>query len=269
METASHDAPIKGAYSTQMQRTIGAGTTRRKVKLEQLEYVFAEELPGGFIDVWPLNENFVPTGEGRKVKKETFLADFSPEPKLYHDKVAPAMRDLDNIVRRADEKRQDGYFFSAELDYKSALRIDEQQIKATFGLGLTYLEQGDTASADQVFRRLSKLEGAFGEQHKHLFNEFGIKLRMNGMYVQALKHYARALHLSKDDEHIMYNLGRVYFEKGNLRSSWIFLARALKKNPGFTQARELFEHIKELVKHEQKQNMTQIYQHYQERKSGS
>jgi len=236
---------VKGAFSAGKRITVGTGTTKQRVTLDQKDYFYAEEPTAGTVEVRPLNENFAPTGDKTSIAKKDFLEKYSPEPQLYMNEVAPAMREMERTINQADENRQEGRMFTAEMEYKSVLKIDENHIRATFGLGLTYLEIGDTQNADEVFRKLSKLNGAFDHEHKHLFNEFGIKLRMNKMYTQALKHYARAWQLSKDDEHIMYNLARVYFEKGDMRRAFTFLSLALKANPDFMKARELLEHIRE------------------------
>jgi tetratricopeptide (TPR) repeat protein len=139
-------------------------------------------------------------------------------------------------VDNADTHREAGELLSAEFEYKNALRVDEEHIRATFGLGLTYLERGETDSAQLVFRRILSLEAAFGPEQKHLFNAFGIKMRKSGMYPQALRYYFKAYRLAKDDEHLLYNISRTYFERKKYKLAMKFLHMALDKHPGFKVA---------------------------------
>ena len=82
-------------------------------------------------------------------------------------------------------------------------------VRANFGIGLTYLERGESDKAENIFARLIKLDGAYEEEHKHLFNEFGISLRKNKMFSQSLEYYLRALDLTKKDENLYINIARV------------------------------------------------------------
>lgn len=234
---------IKGVFSTEEDIAIGFGATRRRVKKNVL--VYAVEQPDGKIEITTLNKNFVPTGSSKTVDKDVIIQDYMPEPSIYLDKVKPALKQLAETVARADAHREREEFMSAEFEYKNVLRIDEGHIRSTFGLGLTYLDMGEKDRANIVFRRLVKLDSAFEEQHKHLFNDFAIKLRKNGMHRQALRYYGRAKRLSANDEHLFFNIARTLFESGKYRAPISFLQKALEMAPGFTEAKKLLSHIKQ------------------------
>lgn len=238
---------IRGVFSTQVKQTIGTGTTKKTAKKKLMVYV--EELDDGQITVRNINSNFVPTGSVQYVERDALFKHFEPEPTLFMNKVSPAMQDLEETVQRGEEHLANAETFSAEYEFKHALRVDEENIRATFGLGLTYLERNEKNKADLVFRRLVKLKGAFEPKHKHMFNEFGIQLRKNGMYVQALKYYSRAFQFAKHDEHLLYNIGRTMFEKGSLSGAITFLEKAVRLRPDFSEGKSLLEGLK---KHEQK-----------------
>ncbi|MFZ5426253.1 MAG: tetratricopeptide repeat protein [Thermodesulfobacteriota bacterium] len=242
-EAAPPVQAVKGVFVTETVTTVGFGATKKRIK--QSVYVYAEETAEGMIACRPLSQDFIPQEGRRLVGKDVLFKKFVPAPDIYLTKVLPAMRAVERMVDDADRSRLDGKLFTAEFEYKSALRMDEGHIRASFGLGLTYLEQGETASADIVFRRLSRLEGAFAPEHKHLFNEFGIKLRKSGMYSQALGHYARALRLSAADEHLHYNLARALYEKGRKRAAKRFLNKALTLRPDFPEALKFKEYLGE------------------------
>ncbi len=242
-------APLKSVFTTEAATTVGFGTTKRKV--EQTVYVFVEEQPDGMMACRALNGNFVPSGKPRLVSREELLRRFTPAPNVYLERVLPALRGLERAVDEADRLRESGQGFTAEFEYKNALRIDENHVRASFGLGLTYLERGDTDKAVLVFRKISRLEGAFTPEFKHLFNEFGIQLRKNGMLIQAVGHYAKALRLTRTDEHLHYNLARTLYDKGKLRAARRILKKALLLRPDFPEARAF---LKSLGRHDAKES---------------
>jgi tetratricopeptide (TPR) repeat protein len=233
---------LRGVFSTETVTTVGFGETKRRVK--QAVHVFAVETADGMIEYQPLSTQYVPLNEKLQITKEELFKKFIPAPHIYHDKVLPALAELERVVDNADRCREQDQLFTAEFEYKNALRIDENHIRASFGLGLTYLDRGDTPNADIVFRKLSRLEGAFGPEYKHLFNEFGIQLRKNRMYSQALGHYAKALKLSPTDEHLLYNLARALYEKGRVSAAGRLIARALKVRDDFPEAQKFLSFLK-------------------------
>ncbi len=232
---------IKGVFSTQSLIKVGTGTTQRKTV--QKSYWYAQELDDGNVEIQPLNKNYVPSGPKKIISKEELLEKFKPEPEFYTYEVLPRIRELNKTIARADRYRMRGETYSAEFEYKNALKVDEENIRANFGLGLTYLERGDTEKANDIFQRLVKLDAAFEKEHKHLFNEFGIKLRKNKMYNQCLEYYKRALELADDDEHLYYNIARCYFELKDFQKCREYLNKALELNPDFEEGKKFLAYL--------------------------
>jgi len=233
---------IKGVFSTKAVSKVGTGTTQRKTVKKN--YFMVTEQDDGSVEVQVLNTNYVPSGKKRLIAKEELLQKFSPEPEFYTYTVYPKMRELQKTVARADRHRTRGETFSAEYEYKNALKVDEENIRANFGIGLTYLDRGEQEKADDIFQRLVKLEAAFENEHKHLFNDFGISLRKNGMLDQCLEYYQRALELCSDDEHLYLNIARVYWEKGETDLTVQNVKKALQINPDFQMGNKFLEFLK-------------------------
>lgn len=236
---------VRGVFATETVTSVGFGATKRRVK--QTVYVYAEEAEDGMMACRTLSSEFIPQGNKRMVSREDLLKKFVPAPHIYLNKVLPALAALEQAVDSAERCRQEGQFFTAEFEFKNALRLDEDHIRASFGLGLTYLDRGDPDNADIVFRKLSRVEGVSDPEYKHLFNEFGIKLRRNRMYHQALSHYGKALRLSPGDDHLRYNLARALFEKGKLRAALHSLDKALAIREDFKEAIEFRRRITEML----------------------
>ena len=220
---------FRGVFSSQELRKVGTGTTTRKTVTKTFWY--AEEEPDGRLYVQPINSNYVPTGNKKYITKDELLAKFSPEHEFYTETVYPSMRRLKETIDRADNARNKGETFSAEYEYDNALAVDVDNVRANFGIGLTYLSRGEKEKAQNIFSRLVQLDGAFEEEHKHLFNEFGINLRKNKMFNESLEYYLRALKLSKHDENLYINIARVYLELKDIPHVVEFIGKALALAP--------------------------------------
>ena len=234
---------VSGVFSTQSVEKIGTGATTRKTISKT--FWFAQELDSGEIEIQPLNTNYVPAGSKQQVDKDDFLQRFSPEPEFYVKTVYPKMQELNKTVSRAEALRKKGANYSAEFEYETALAVDEENVKANFGLGLTYMSRGETAKANDIFGRLVKLDAAFEAEHKHLFNEFGINLRKSGMQDQAVEYYSRALEMTADDENLHYNMARAFFEKGRFDDCAEHLKKSIELNPGHDEAKRFYEWLKD------------------------
>ncbi len=234
---ATDTGPFVGVYSEKVTHTLGFGGTKRRKSAKT--YWLIERDHADQIFAQALNENMVPVGERKPLAQEKFLADYCPEPDLFMSVTRPRMREIEEAVRKGDEHRGKEELFSAEVEYKHALQIDEEEIRANFGLGLTYLNRGDRDKARYVFGKLVTLEAAFQPKHKHLFNEFGIALRKGQMHKEAVLYYSRALELATDDDHLLYNLARAHFELRELGESHAVVQRALDLNPQLAEAEQL------------------------------
>ena len=220
---------ITGVFSHQEVRRVGTGTTTRRTI--QKSYWYAVEQENRIIELQPLNLNYIPSGPKKRISIDEFLARFSPEPEFYVTNVFPKIKEVNKTIARADRHRKNKEYYSAEMEYGNALRVDEDNIRANFGLGITYLERGENTKAEDILGRLVKLEGAFEDEHKHLFNDFGINLRKNGMFNQSIAYYERALELAHHDENLYYNVARACLEKKDTDKALEYLLKGLDINP--------------------------------------
>ncbi len=201
---------VKGVFSTQEIKKIGTGTTTRRTV--QKGYWFVETISDGKLECQPLNSQYVPSGPKRTISLDELIEKYSPEPEFYMSSVFPKMQELQKNIDDGDEHRTKGENFAAECEYGAALEIDEENVRANFGIGLTYLQRGDAEKAKNIFDRLVRLEGTFDTKHKHLFNDFGISLRKSALFLEAADYYQRAIELTQADENLYFNLARTYLE---------------------------------------------------------
>ena len=220
---------IRGVFSSQEIRRVGTGTTTRKTVSKV--FWFAEEDEEKRIMIQPINSNYIPTGNKKQVTRDELIENYLPEPEFYVQSVYPKMRELNETIDQADKFREKGEIFSAEYQYDTALAVDVENVRANFGIGLTYLARGETDKADNILSRLINLEGAYEEEHKHLFNDFGISLRKNKMIKQSIEYYQRAEELSKGDDNLYLNMARVYLEAKDITHVLEYLGKALDLVP--------------------------------------
>ncbi|MBI9112141.1 lipopolysaccharide assembly protein LapB [Maridesulfovibrio ferrireducens] len=235
---------LHGVFSTLTESKVGAGATTKQTF--QKTYWFVEELKNEIVEVQPLNSHDVPSGPKNTVAKEEFLDNFEPEPEYYVEVVLPRIRNLDATIKRGEKHRDRSENYSAEYEFNSAIAVDEDNVRANFGLGLTYLDRGETGRADDIFRRLVVLEAIFEPRHKHLFNEFGISLRKNCMIDQALEYYHKAESICKRDENLYLNIARAYFENGEVEDCLKYVNKSLDINSDHEEAGLFLEYMREI-----------------------
>ncbi len=235
---------FEGIFSIQKNSWIGSGTTRRKVT--KAVYYYAEMTEGGQVAVRPVNDKMVPKGRAEMVDLEAFVAIYKPESDIYEKQTLPAMRKVHKTLAKAERLRDQGQPYTAEYEFKNALAIDEDNIRGNFGLGLAYLELGKKEEAHEVLKKLVKLDDSFSADNKHLFNEFGIKLRKCGMFDQALSYYATAMKIAPDDENLCYNIARTLYDKEDYDTCLRYLKKAINLKPGFPEAVSMYNVISKL-----------------------
>lgn len=228
---------LKCAFSEKRSIKIGSGATARKQDINVFWYV--EQVAPDRFALWALNRNYVPTGERRVVDKDELLADYHPELQYYNRNVFPAVTEMTGAVKRGDELRLVSRFEEAAEEYGKALSLDEDNVRAVFGLGLTHLQRKDPAKAMHVFQDLIELKAAFHPEHKHLFNEMGIELRKNALSKEAIALYNKALEFTRDDDHLFYNLARAHYERGDWQGTVRYLRACLAVNPTLEEALDL------------------------------
>ncbi len=233
--------PIKGVFSAQLVTKIGAGSTTRRTVTSS--YFYAQENERGEIEIQALNSSNLPNGSIEIISKEKLLTEYTPEPEHYLKVVYPKLTELTKTLARADRHFKRGETYSAEMEYCGALRIDEENVRANFGIGLCYLARGEMEKAEDILYRLVCLDAAFEPTHKHMFNEFGIALRKAKMFAQAADYYSRALDFAPDDENLRLNLARACLEKGDFHRAREEAGRALEFNPDLDEARKLVGYL--------------------------
>ncbi len=198
---------------------------------------FVKEIDDATVSMQRLDENMLPTGKQSLSDRDAFMLEFSLEPDL-------AYKLLTQRVIRGDFYRKQDKNLEAKIEYQQVLRIDEENIRANFGLGLSYLALNQLDKAKYVFENIVGMDESFGEEHKHLFNEFGIALRKKKLFDEALEYYSRSAQLCPTDENIFLNMTRAAFESGEMETAFANLKKTLEINPEMHEARAFLSYLR-------------------------
>lgn len=236
MNKTTDEGYIEGVFSIERLAKIGTGTTTRRTK--QMATYYARQLDETTVELQGLNNKNVPSGHVEEITIDDLLNDYLPMPQLYNE-VISNIRKVQKAVARGDKFRKRNETFTAEYEYANALNLDEQNVRANFGIGLCLLARGEKERAQKVFDRIINLDSAFADEHKHLFNEYGIALRKNKLIGQAIDYYKRAIEISSDDENLWFNLARAQYERQNWKGCSDAVIKCLALNPDHPEGKQM------------------------------
>lgn len=219
-------AKLYGIFSRETEITVGTGVTKRKALSKT--YWFAREIDANKVELKSLDADFVPRGEAILLERGEVLDEYLPEPQR-------TFKHLSGPLMQGDCCRERGNHQGAVREYEKVRTIDEENIRANFGLGISYLAMERHDKALYVFRDILRLDEAFREEHKHLFNEFGISLRRKRLYAETLEFYFKAQEVTSMDENLHFNIARAFFEMGDTDKAVNHLLKALDINSYFEE----------------------------------
>lgn len=229
---------IPGAvYLERIKSRVGTGDTAKSATMEN--YWQAEPQASGKIKMQLLDLNDQPSGYCEMVDQEELNNRFYLVENWQPRKFDPKKEKADKITARAERHLEKNEFLSAEFEYNNALKLDEENVRANFGLGKTYLAMGDKDKARDMFSKLAAIDAVLDQSNKHIFNECGMQLRKLGLHGEAIDYYRRALSLAKDDENLWFNFGRALWEGGHKNKAAAALKKAMDINPGLAEAKAL------------------------------
>lgn len=232
---------VLGVYSKKDEGPVGTGSTARQHAAQT--YWFATRVSDEEYEVQPLNDNNVPSGMRTKMGKGDFLAGYHPEPNYYESRTLPALKSLQKKVELGEKFFQKGLLSQAEKEFLKAVMVDEENARANLGLGAVYSEQGEFKKVKKIINILLNNDDAFREEQRQQFNTFGISLRKQGLFDDAIRFYLRALETDPTDEHLHFNLARAYFDSGDELECLKHIEASLKINPGFDAGQKFLAYL--------------------------
>jgi len=233
-------------------KTMGVYSTMEEVELEEGDakgetldkfYWFVKETEDGRYEVQRINKNHVPAGPKTVIGRADLVDKYDPEPKYYRNITLPILQKIETAVKLGEKHRDLGNLDRAEEDFLRALSLDEQNAKANLGLGDVYAGKGEEDKVQEILERLLKMDEVFEANQRIELNRFGMSLRKSKMFDKALKLFFKALEIKSDDEHLQFNLARVFYEKGDTGKCRKHLLEAKRINPAFAEAGKFLKYL--------------------------
>jgi tetratricopeptide (TPR) repeat protein len=239
---------VEGYYVEHVSITLGTGATSRKSRGENI--YLARELSDGQIEISLLNMNGEPTNIREIIPPDEFhhrcrpCPDYVPLKQRRLQASEDARQRADKMAARGNLHLKLREYNSAEFEFGQALKLDEENVRAAYGMGKLKLALGETDAAKEIFRRLASIEALFEEENKHVFNEFGIDLRQQKMYDEAIANYRKALEISQWDPVLYFNLARALVGRELYPEALAALHQALEIKAEFPEAQKLERYIR-------------------------
>ncbi len=227
----------EGVYSETKIQKIGTMSTSRTQTI--VDYYRVTRLDDKTMKIQILDMYGDPMPLTEKVPVDEFLKRFTFEPDKFQTRKTPNDLATEKAIATAERHVARKEYNSAEYEYSKALKLDEENVRANFGLGKLYVETGEIEKASKIFTNLTQQENVLAPENKHFFNELGIELRGLKLYDQAIDFYKKALALAENDENLLFNIARAHHEKGETKEAADFLKKALAINPNMEAAKKL------------------------------
>jgi len=231
---------ILGVYSFGKEESIGTGTT--SARRTTVTHWYCRQLNTIDIEIQPLNGYHVPSGVRKIITCDEFVKVYTPEPKYYEMHTVPALRTLKEKIDQGIAAFSSGNLDKAEKDFIKALMIDDLNIDANYGIGEVYSEKKEYVKLKHTLNTLLGLDEAFNKVHMQKINSFGVSLRKNGHFSEAINFFNKALEINRTDENLHFNMARVYYDKGELHSCIDCLRHAVNLNNAFGEAIKFISH---------------------------
>jgi len=223
-----------------MQLTSGIGETRRSA--EQKTYWFVRRMSNDNYEIQPLNQHHVPSGVTSIISKGTFMTEYVPELDYYERRTVPALQSLCRKLEQGEDFFANNQLDAAESEFAKALCIDAENPQAHLRMGDIACRKNDFKKLKKILPRILGIDQIFTLAERHRFNEFGMNLRKEGLFSEAVQYYSKALQINSQDEHLYFNIARVFFEMGDQSATHQHLEEALRINPGFVQAQRFLDY---------------------------
>jgi len=214
---------IAGAFATDFGRTRGMGGTAREGR-ERLFWFVLSDRDG--CEVFALNGQKNVTAVRKRIGAGEFAQGFVPDPALWAETFMPLLDALLQILEASRGVPDVARLSPAEKGLLLALRTAVAgQEGDRSALLLKLLREAVEKSGEILFRQCSES------------NARGIRLRKENDPDGALEHYLVAHRASPQDEHLLFNMARAHFEKGETDACRDLLGKSLALRPDFREAR--------------------------------
>ena len=226
------DYLILGSYATHKHVRVGTGATKHE--REQNIMWLASQLPTTDICVQPLDSSQIPTGIVTTISNFEFFQTYVPEPTCYEQHIRPGVKKLSEWLGAVNTPMPQG---KPEHETGRFLRGFLSILHGEAGMAM---RKDDLDTLRMLVHQAADM---------HFYDHFQISIALAAVrqrkernYPLAIDFYSRALQV-KEDDHLLFNIARTYYEMKNIDAAKECLAKALALNPDLTVARQFLDFI--------------------------
>lgn len=134
-----------------------------------------------------------------------------------------------------------------DLEAARKAKVVETKLRETFRQTLLRLKRPrERKAALLALEQLAQSNEGITPSHKHMFRDFGVRLRQNSQPDLALLFSRKAVELAPEDDHAHFNLARILCSLGMYDEAAAHVATALSVSSEEPLYFKLLEHIREL-----------------------
>ena len=134
-----------------------------------------------------------------------------------------------------------------DLEAARKAKVVETKLRETFRQTLLRLKRPrERKAALLALEHLAQTNEGITPSHKHMFRDFGVRLRQNSQPDLALLFSRKAVELAPEDDHAHFNLARILCSLGMYDEAAAHVAAALSVSSEEPLYFKLLEHIREL-----------------------
>lgn len=131
-----------------------------------------------------------------------------------------------------------------DLEASRRAKLLESRLRETFRQTLLRLKRPrERQAAVKALEQLARTEEGVVPEHKHMFRDFGVRLRQNFQPRLALLFNRRVVELAPDDDHARFNLARILCALGQYDEAASQMRAAMDMVEGAPLYSRMLEHI--------------------------
>ncbi len=222
---------ILGVYQSEASQKAGRGQATIQEFVQRLSWLVLR-LDEERCLALALNDQHLPGEVGQSLSHESLLSGYSPEPGIFRERLLPV------LIRLRDKLEILGGDKAADL-----LSPEEAQVFRALSIGRKLAAQADEVQVVRMLLAALPVAGEFAAVAAAELNAEAVLLRKAGRGDRAAAWLEKALELTPDDDHLLFNLARAYYENGDAPACRRCLERALALNPGLAAATRFLEFL--------------------------
>ncbi len=148
----------------------------------------------------------------------------------------------EEIVQKVQKDEEAAEAQRLEIDREK--QAQQEKMRNKIEQAIVFIDQENLPPALDIIKESEEIRGGIVLH----YNTLGMQSREIKNYTEAVKNYSKAITISSEDENLLYNIARVYFEEGKRDKAEEFLDKALKLNPEFKEAKVLYDYLLKIDK---------------------